>query len=654
MPATHSCCLIVDAKRIHGCQFLDFLSNFRSGVPTISEMFERMLLRVRVVFLKQCLAWAIHGELDDPGKEFFVQEKAAAPSASKEFVEKGLPRFDRSSDSKAFDWTTTYTLRLAVLPETHMSPRMATKVLLCGKAVQMLRQTMMELQKRDSMSGGYKNTSGSESHGMFSAVGSDAELQSVYAYLSSMGGTDVTDAIGDDNQELRSFTSDAMSESDVFISDELNNSKVFLDKLLRKHAFRSGYTPEEMSKYSKQFDTIISGDPTNFIHLFEGVIDNINDTISNRLWLLLKDQFGFIRFLISLRNTYLLGKGELFQAFMDGILGLIDDGTNVDSKADAALHWDVVRSAAKLLNLDDDSLCEVIRLKINNSSISVVDFSSDEIRLRGYHHLLEQISGTRFRGIVLGKSNSAFQRETKVNKIAAVLAGVTSKTRESDHMTASAPANPAITSIEAEAPSYLFGCASVEDQKYVLKGFNTTILFSCDWTGVTQYLTPNHRWFRDNDTMPISAMESLMRKDEVASASFDQILPLGSLSCVIHDSPIGDHVEATNTKMVYTSSSPYGISSIGGIGRSISVGVIVSGSMPFIYSFIQIKIYYYTCLLMTARSVDGRIQYFAKVFVAGASSTSLGPGSSSSVASGITSTPKPRRLGAGGFERIML
>jgi hypothetical protein len=543
-------------------------------------MFERMLLRVRVVFLKQCLAWSIQGELDDPGKEFFVQEKAAAPTSSKDFIEKGLPRLDRSSDSKAFDWTTTYTLRLSVLPETHVSPRMATKVLLCGKAVQMLRQTMMELQKRDTMPSVHGTMSGSDSRGMSAAaVGSGAELQSVYAYLSSMGGTDVTDAIKDENQELKSFTSDAMSESDVFMSDELSSSKVFLDKLLRKHAFRSGYTPEEMSKYSKQFDEIISGDPTNFIHLFEAVIDSINDTISNRLWLLLKDQFGFIRFLISLRNTYLLGKGELFQAFMDGILGLIDEGTSVDSKADAALHWDVVRSAAKLLNLDDDSLCEVIRLKINNSSISIVDFSSEEIRLRGYHRLLEKLSGTRFRGVILGKSNSSFQRETKVNKIAAVLAGVTSKTKESDHQIPFATVNPAEGTVEAEAPSYFFGCASVEDQKYILKGFTSTILFSCDWTGVTQYLTPNHRWFRDTDSMPISAMESLMRKDEIASASFDQILPLGALCCVVHDSPMGDHVESTNSRMVYTSASAYGISSIGGIGRSISIGVIVSGIM---------------------------------------------------------------------------
>ena len=32
-----------------------------------------MLLRVRIVFVRQCLAWMVYGILEDPGAEFFVQ-----------------------------------------------------------------------------------------------------------------------------------------------------------------------------------------------------------------------------------------------------------------------------------------------------------------------------------------------------------------------------------------------------------------------------------------------------------------------------------------------------------------------------------------------------------------------------------------------------
>ena len=32
-----------------------------------------MLLRVRIVFIRQCLAWMVYGVLEDPGAEFFVQ-----------------------------------------------------------------------------------------------------------------------------------------------------------------------------------------------------------------------------------------------------------------------------------------------------------------------------------------------------------------------------------------------------------------------------------------------------------------------------------------------------------------------------------------------------------------------------------------------------
>ncbi len=54
----------------------------------------------------------------------------------------------------------------------------------------------------------------------------------------------------------------------------------------------------------------------------------------------------------------------------------------------------------------------------------------------------------------------------------------------------------------------------------------------------------------------------------------------------------------------------------------------------------------YMMALYVARSTEGHIQYFAKVYVAGASSHALGPGSSASVASSsATTTPKTRKSG---------
>ncbi len=70
-----------------------------------------------------------------------------------------------------------------------------------------------------------------------------------------------------------------------------------------------------------------------------------------------------------------------------------------------------------------------------------------------------------------------------------------------------------------------------------------------------------------------------MRKDETVPLTYDQTVVLGALSCVIHDSAFGSHVDSSSAKTLFTSASPYGISCLGGIGRSISIGVTISG-MP--------------------------------------------------------------------------
>ena len=52
-----------------------------------------MLLRVRLVFLKQCIAWMVHGEFQDPGNEFFIQAKQQSNTCSREgLISRALKR----------------------------------------------------------------------------------------------------------------------------------------------------------------------------------------------------------------------------------------------------------------------------------------------------------------------------------------------------------------------------------------------------------------------------------------------------------------------------------------------------------------------------------------------------------------------------------
>ena len=76
MPVIHSMWIEVEKKKIWGCQLLDFIKSKRSGMPVVDDIVQRMMIKVRAVFLKQCLAWMLYGELEDPAEEFFIQSRS--------------------------------------------------------------------------------------------------------------------------------------------------------------------------------------------------------------------------------------------------------------------------------------------------------------------------------------------------------------------------------------------------------------------------------------------------------------------------------------------------------------------------------------------------------------------------------------------------
>lgn len=534
-----------------------------------------------------------------------------------------------AANAQPFDWTATYTLRLEMLPESHVSPRLAAKILFCGKAVLMLRETAAELHRLDTLEGGYGGPVGRSGGGLM-AMGSSVTnpVGAIYGYISSGGGAISSPEVEDMVNEV---PLPAITTKETSLAEE---GRLFIENVITKNAQKSGYTIDELDAFSKQFHNIVAAPSTSFVGSFEMLIESVNMTISSRLWLLLKERFGFIQFLVGLRNSYLLGKGELFQAFLDGILQLMSNAPPSDNQADNILTWDVVRAAAKLLNLDEDVMAEVLRLRVNSPSVSVVDFSvADLIRLHGVFALGPASESTRHRHVYLGKPQGRpldldAASAGEIPPVVGATVSISSRTDETlDHAS-----NIAAASIIR----FTTGAATLSDAKYVLKGFSSTCLFSCEWNEVTKHLSPSNRIFPR------------------ASATGDHAvihpaITLGTMLCTLHDTPLVHPPPNTSGgstgAATMTVASPYGLAAVGGALRSVGIGVSIHARVVSVGT--------------------DKIDYFAKVFIWSSTPPSSGASTAGTIdmafsANSVITSPGQsaldagRRFSAGGNEGYII
>lgn len=113
-------------------------------------------------------------------------------------------------------------------------------------------------------------------------------------------------------------------------------------------------------------------------------MEKVNSNISRTLWELLDVQYGFRKYLLAMRNMYLIGKGELFQNILDGILDLLEDpSTPSIQDSDSLLNLNILRNAAKLVNLDEEAFLRAINMRVSVSNIVLKVVSTDHFRIAG-------------------------------------------------------------------------------------------------------------------------------------------------------------------------------------------------------------------------------------------------------------------------------
>ena len=508
LPILCGICQEISTKGLKGCQIVDYITTYKHGSPIVMEVIQRILLKVRSVFLKQCFTWMIYGDLEDPGDEFFIFKRVTTEHGTDErdssIYGEVLHKlannnvFDEASNSnnkELFDWNSSYILRLEYLPESHVSPRTASKIMFAGKAVKLLK------------------SSNSSNHEQVST-----HVKEVYDYLSSSS-----------HKNTRANT--AGQPTPVGDSDGVIHTTF-------------GYSKDDLDRFMQLFNNILT-QPEYAVEIFEALIDDINNTISAKLWSLLRDHHMFTDCLQAMRSTYLLGRGELYQCILDGILELTQATTDVSSRADTLLNWDVMRSAGKLLGLDDDILSSMLRLHLIANTTILNDFNacSNDIKLlgaaaiKGDREPSTDDSSKQVQKLVMcaidGNSESSYFTKLWSIKLLKRAASITTTINTSPLSDVNAAA---INTNQQEAKQvvkmdYSKGAMWFSDQKYVAKGFTFSTQFTVSnmFSSIEQCLTTHSVW------------------EYVDIVHGTQSLVLGSLSFSLHNDKHSTNVIAVDT-----------------------------------------------------------------------------------------------------------
>lgn len=485
MPATYNIINEIELKNLKGCQILDYLTNYSSGVPVINDVIRRIILRLRGVFLKQCMSWMIYGELDDPGNEFFINSKSSEYNKS-------------NGDTKTndvFDWSSSYKLRLDFLPETHLSPRLASKVLFAGKAVKLFQTS--------SNSVDIMNTGNTKDVFQYLATG-----HGQFNFIS-------TKNIQSNDNEINTKDNNINNNN---LQDIINNVKLAYNTQFNA----CGYKSIEVDRFIKKFHDILS-QPDLAVEILEELVDDINETISSRLWVLLRDQHPFSLCLLCIRNTYLMGRGELYQAIFDGIISMTSKSAKKTARPHHLLTLDVVRDASKIVGLDEDVFSSIFCLSIRSPNATVTDFSSHnkEINLCG-SALCKFTDSYSRRGYLSLCNQNVNEKQTSLNTWSSKYLKRATDVKTSLFPIEKEPITTNVTSPD-NMSSYLRGAIWLTDPRYVVKGFAFSSCFTCNWTSVLSHIT----------------------KKQLQAAGNGGIC-LGSISCVTHNDRQGVNTLGTD------------------------------------------------------------------------------------------------------------
>ncbi|KAG8461667.1 hypothetical protein KFE25_001285 [Diacronema lutheri] len=141
------CALIERCVTQHGGALCNALRECsQHGDPFVAAYVGAFAAQAGAPLLRMLSAWMQHGALDDTHGEFFVAARGARGVPADTSAAGGAPGAPGGAEAL---WHSTYVLRAAMLP-SYISAALATRVLLVGKSVRLLRECASPAEERGS------------------------------------------------------------------------------------------------------------------------------------------------------------------------------------------------------------------------------------------------------------------------------------------------------------------------------------------------------------------------------------------------------------------------------------------------------------------------------------------------------------------------
>ena len=361
-----------------------------------------------------------------------------------------------------FEWNSSYTLKYEMVPQSMVSLSVASLILFSGKAVKLMSH--MNTQRTNS-----NKHSSDQGIGADVGLGA-SKRDEVYQYFVSHGAVTSASLTGDRTELSKSTSTDSGSGAGSCSAPSSSSSSLIdVECLLSKHCALCGYSEEAWGRFARRYQELLellngqcrvesrgrststsnsngtsngtsnsrnqsrsrsrsrspsqrvntavtgsvavdSATTASYSHmvrdLFANFVVDVHRVISSQVWKLLRDTYRFPLYLCSLRNTFLLGKGEFYQLLFDSILETVDSsgdplaiGNRISSPhsrgkqpvrtafgslssedesslADIILNHKIVRAAAKLLSYDDSCFNSIYSLRVNRPNVLIRQFES--------------------------------------------------------------------------------------------------------------------------------------------------------------------------------------------------------------------------------------------------------------------------------------